>query len=72
MVTTVEAVYRNGQIIIQDPPAMADNTKVLVIFLPTTDLAPVGTAVRIGSLKGKIHVPDDFNDPLDDLNDYMY
>jgi len=25
-----------------------------------------------GSLKGKIGIPDDFNEPLDDLKDYMY
>ena len=24
-----------------------------------------------GCLKGKIHVPDDFNEPLDDFNEYM-
>ncbi|MFD2570106.1 DUF2281 domain-containing protein [Spirosoma soli] len=25
---------------------------------------------QAGSLKGKIHVPDDFNEPLGDLKDY--
>lgn len=72
MITAVEAIYQNGQIILQDPPAMAENTKVLVIFLPVTETAPTGKKIRIGSLKGKIHVPEDFNEPLDDLKDYMY
>ena len=28
--------------------------------------------LKLGLLEGKIHVPDDFNEPLDDLNQYMY
>lgn len=27
--------------------------------------------VRLGSLEGQYSIPDDFNDPLDDLKDYQ-
>jgi hypothetical protein len=27
---------------------------------------------KLGILKGKISIPDDFDDPLEDLNEYMY
>jgi len=27
--------------------------------------------IAFGCLKGKIHVPDDFNEPLDDFREYM-
>jgi len=28
--------------------------------------------IRFGTLKGKITVPKDFDEPLEDFNDYMY
>ena len=34
---------------------------------------PVQKGVRIGSLAGKgYNIPDDFNEPLDDLKEYMF
>lgn len=30
-----------------------------------------GRRAAFGYLKGKIHVPDDFNEPLDDFKEYM-
>ena len=27
---------------------------------------------RLGTLAGKISIPDDFNEPLDDLKEYMF
>jgi hypothetical protein len=32
---------------------------------------PLKTERPFGLLKGTIHVPDDFNEPLDDLKEYM-
>jgi hypothetical protein len=26
---------------------------------------------KLGGLEGKVNLPDDFNEPLDDLKDYM-
>jgi len=50
--------------------------KVLVTFLeeveiPMRERQP-GSLLRLGSLQGKnYHIPDDFNDPLDDLKEHM-
>jgi len=32
---------------------------------------PSQSGIRFGSLKGLISTPDDFNEPLDDLSEYM-
>ncbi len=70
---TIDATYENGQIIWEERPPVQKKTKVKVIFLEDDEQPSAkGGAVRIGSLKGKIAIPDDFNEPLDDLKDYMY
>lgn len=68
MLTTIEATYENGQIIWQEQPPVQAKRKVLVTFLEETSELPKKR--QAGSLKGKIQVPDDFNEPLDDLKAY--
>lgn len=72
MLTTIEATYENGQIVWDEQPPVQGKTKVLVTFFEKEESSPSGGAVRIGSLKGKLFIPDDFNEPLDDLKDYMH
>ncbi|MDB5153558.1 MAG: hypothetical protein JWR54_2309 [Mucilaginibacter sp.] len=46
-------------------------TEVMVTFLTeeiTTDAQPKR---KLGGLEGKVTIPDDFNEPLNDLKDYM-
>ena len=75
MLTTVEAIYENGQIIWEETPPTTKRSKVIVTFLEEPVQQPIGDKEKkkriAGSLKGKIHVPEDFNEPLDDLKDYM-
>ena len=71
MLTTIEATYENGQIVWEEQPPVRAKTKVLVTFMDENKLQSTDNVVRFGSLKGKITIPDDFNDPLDDLKDYM-
>jgi hypothetical protein len=43
-----------------------------VMFITEEPQKPKKTGVRLGSLVGKGYsIPDDFNEPLDDLKDYM-
>lgn len=73
MLTTVQGTYQNGQIILHETPAVQDGTEVFVTFLKEVDPdkpRPKG-GVRFGSWAGKYSIPDDFNEPLDDLADYM-
>lgn len=70
MLTTIKGIYVNGQIVLDEMPPTKNSSKVVVAFLE--EIQP--TAVkkrRLGSLKGKISIPDNFNKPLDDLKDYM-
>lgn len=75
MYTAVNGIYENGQLILTERPPTTRKTKVVVLFLdekPSTDsmhTSPKG--VRLGSLEGKYSIPDNFNDPLNDLADYM-
>lgn len=71
MLTSVSGVYENGIITLDETPAIKKRSKIVVTFLEEME-EPVHPKRRLGSLKGKIGTPDDFNAPLDDLNDYMF
>ena len=70
MLTTVTGIYNQGHIILQETPQVNDNTEVIVTFLTETKL-PTKPQRTPGGLKGRIIIPDDFNEPLEDLKDYM-
>ena len=53
--------------ILQEEVPVAGRTEVLVTFLDTVTFKQRTP----GGLEGKITIPDDFNDPLEDLKDYM-
>jgi len=44
---------------------------VIFLFLEDTKLLNGKKPRQAGGLKGKIWMSDDFNEPLDDLKDYM-
>jgi hypothetical protein len=71
MLTTVKGIYENGRIVLDELPRAKDKSKVVVTFLEKSHPLP-SQKRRLGSLKGKIGVPDNFNDPLDDLKEYMF
>lgn len=74
MLTAVKATYDNGQIIWHEQPPVQKKMEVIVTFLDedieTTATRP-SNVIQFGSMIGKIKISDDFNDPLDDLKDYM-
>ncbi|MBO9613973.1 MAG: hypothetical protein J7619_14815 [Dyadobacter sp.] len=70
MLTSTGGVYENGKITLDEIPAIKKRSKIVVTFLEEME-EPIQPKRRLGSLKGKIGTPDDFNAPLDDLNDYM-
>ncbi|WP_041259590.1 hypothetical protein [Fibrella aestuarina] len=72
MLTTLSGTYRDGTIFLDEAPQIDHEVPVLVTFLQeTTQLPTERKGVRLGSWEGKYKVPDDFNDPIDDLADYM-
>ena len=71
MLTIIKGTYENGKIILDEAPPIKNKSKVVVTFLEESQ--PSSTKKRhLGSLKGKIGIPDNFNEPLNDLKDYMY
>ncbi|MBO0938116.1 DUF2281 domain-containing protein [Fibrella sp. HMF5335] len=69
MLIAIEGTYENGHITLAEQPPLHKKTKVFVTFFEEEKEEKVKR--QAGSLKGQIHVPDDFNEPLNDLRDYM-
>ena len=71
MLTTIKGTYDHGQIILKEEPPVQTKTEVIITFL-TDEPFSNGNKKRIpGSMKGRVAIPDDFNEPLNDLKDYM-
>ena len=72
MLTAIQGTYENGQITLKEMPKTDHKMNVIVTFLEEEIFENTSMKRRVpGSLKGKIHMADDFNEPLDDLKDYM-
>ncbi|QRR03284.1 DUF2281 domain-containing protein [Dyadobacter sandarakinus] len=69
MWTTIGGVYENGKVILSESPPDMDRAKVLITFLG--DNNEKSKKRVLGTMKGTIQMSDDFNEPLDDLKDYM-
>lgn len=72
MITAIEGIYENGQIILKEKPEHITKARVIVIFeeeVPETKYAP--TKRPFGLSKGAFTLSDDFNEPLDDQKEYM-
>lgn len=73
MLTTIKGVYDHGIITLTEDPLVKSKANVIVTFLTSEkEIAHKGKQkIILGLLDGKIKLPDDFNEPLDDLKDYM-
>jgi hypothetical protein len=70
MLNAIKGIYKNGQIILDEQPNLPEETQVVVTFLEQTEIPKPKKGIRIGSMEGLFTVPDDFNEPLDDLKDF--
>lgn len=68
MLTTIKGVYDHGKITLAEDPLIKTKADVMVTFL--TDEIKQGKR-KLGGLEGKVTIPADFNEPLEDLKDYM-
>jgi hypothetical protein len=75
MYTAIKGIYENGQIILQEEPPTTKKSQVVVMFIneqESQSIENLHKGVKIGSLAGQgYNIPDDFNEPLDDLKEYM-
>lgn len=69
MYTAIKGIYENGKLTLLEPAPDVEKADVLVTFLKETKTSIPKKRRILGGLRGKI--PDDFNEPLDDLKDYM-
>ena len=79
----IKAVYDGAKIMPLEPIPVKEKYNVVITFIEPTKNNPTPSfesqishendkrRVAFGYLKGKIHVPDDFNAPLDDFEEYM-
>lgn len=72
MLTIIKGVYEDGKITVtENPPIKEAKADVLITFLPQQKNESVKPKRILGGLEDKISVPEDFNEPLNDLKDYM-
>lgn len=71
MLTTIKGYYDHGQIILEETPPVKSKTEVMVTFLTDQNKSAESMKRKLGGLEGLVPLPDDFNEPLDDLKDYM-
>ncbi|MCP9763769.1 antitoxin AF2212-like protein [Lacihabitans soyangensis] len=77
MYQAVKGIYENGVLTLLEPAPIQEKSEVIVTFI-STEKAKVlkqrvpGGLLRLRNLKqGEVSIPDDFNEPLDDLKEYM-
>ncbi|MPR33697.1 DUF2281 domain-containing protein [Salmonirosea aquatica] len=70
MYTSISGVYENGKLTLLEAPPTQKKAKVIITFIEDED--NITSQRKLGGLEGKITLPDDFNEPLDDLKDYMF
>jgi Protein of unknown function (DUF2281) len=72
MLTTIKGIYDHGQITLTEQPPVDTKADVIVTFLPEDKAKSFPFRKRLfGGLEGKLKLPDDFNEPLDEMKDYM-
>lgn len=77
MYTSIKGIYENGTLTLLEPVPNLEKSNVLVTFLSEEKTKVIekripGGLLRLAHLQGKqMSIPNDFNEPLEDLNDYM-
>jgi hypothetical protein len=69
MYTSISGVYENGKLTLLETPPTHKKAKVIITFIEEDDKK--NPKRKLGGLEGKITLPDDFNEPLDDMKEYM-
>jgi hypothetical protein len=71
MLATVKGIYENGRITLEETPPSLEKSEVLVTFTKVTTSSKKKKRV-FGTGKGIVkNMSSDFDEPLDDLKEYM-
>ncbi len=71
MLSTIKGYYENGHIILKEEAPVKEKTEVMVTFLTQDSITSTKQKRQPGGLKGKVTIPADFNEPLEDMKDYI-
>jgi hypothetical protein len=61
MLTAIKGYYEKGKIILREKAPVKSKTDVIITFLTDDNSATAGKRIP-GGLKGKVSLPDDFNE----------
>ena len=67
MLTTIKGYYEQGQVFLKEEPPVTTKTEVIITFLSEEPHTDTGKKRMPGGLKGKVTIPDDFDEPLEDI-----
>jgi hypothetical protein len=70
MMIAFKGYYENGEIFLNEAVPVTVKTEVIIVFLSDDDEQITGKRIP-GGLSEMGTIPDDFNEPLEDLQDYM-
>lgn len=70
MTTTIEGIYENGKITLNELPKNIEKAQVKVVFEETDKKVETGKR-KMGIFRGTITMSDDFDKPLEELKEYM-
>jgi uncharacterized protein DUF2281 len=70
MLTAVKGYYDNGHVVLTEQPPLHSQKEVMVTFV-SEEPEKKSKKIVLGLLEGKIKISDDFDEPLEDLKDYM-
>jgi len=74
----MQGFHKNGVITLDEPLSVGDGRVVVYVIQPQDNSPRIlrepipGKPTLIGLWDGEVTIPDDFNEPLDDLKEYMY
>jgi Protein of unknown function (DUF2281) len=72
MLTAIKGIYKDGTVILNEKPPIDTPMEVIVTFTQEIE-TPTKKQRKAGFAKGFFtYVAPDFNEPLDDLKEYMY
>ena len=76
MLTTVKGTYENGKVTLEKPLPVSFAKVIVTVVEENANEKTVNKPVnkpgrKFGIMKGSVQLPDNFNDPLDDLNEYQ-
>jgi hypothetical protein len=72
MLQAIKGYYEDGNIVLEEAPGFYTKTAVIVTFIEEpVEINKQKGGIILGSMKGKLAISDDFDEPLPELEEYM-